>query len=257
MKIAIVYKSVTGNTRLVAEAIKEVIPENELVYFGEPRENISADLYVVGSWTDKGMCAREITEFLKGIIEVYDNTKDEKLRNLARTCIPDEDSLYPLYYGLMVTKENMNEDGNIKLSREDSRFFDRISEFKGGTTIKLINKRYINQKCENRKDLKYKLKEIMEIINPDESCDMKDYGITFDVSKNSLYKSDAGEDIYVEDEDGKVYTYDKHPKRTMPLKKFTNVILIIDREKLKDKLKDTEKIAQIEDIATNRRKEAR
>lgn len=67
MKIAIVYKSVTGNTRLVAEAIKEVIPENELVYFGEPRENISADLYVVGSWTDKGMCAREITEFLKGI----------------------------------------------------------------------------------------------------------------------------------------------------------------------------------------------
>ena len=196
-------------------------------------------------------------EFLKGIIEVYDNTKDEKLRNLARTCIPDADSLYPLYYGLMVTKENMNEDGNIKLSREDSRFFDRISEFKGGTTIELINKRYINQKCENRKDLKYKLKEIMEIINPDESCDMKDYGITFDVSKNSLYKSDEGEDIYVEDEDGKVYTYDKHPKRTMPLKKFTNVILIIDREKLKDKLKDPEKIAQIEDIATNRRKEAR
>ena len=52
---------------------------------------------------------------------------------------------------------------------------------------------------------------------------MKDYGITFDVSKNSLYKSDAGEDIYVEDEDGKVYTYNKHPNRTMPLKKFTNV----------------------------------
>lgn len=86
---------------------------------------------------------------------------------------------------------------------------------------------------------------------------MKDYGITFDVSKNSLYKSDAGEDIYVEDEDGKVYTYNKHPNRTMPLKKFTNVILIIDRENLKDKLKNPEKIAQIEDIAMNRWKEAR
>ena len=86
---------------------------------------------------------------------------------------------------------------------------------------------------------------------------MKDYGITFDVSKNSLYKSDAGEDIYVEDEDGKVYTYNKHTKRTMPLKKFTNVILIIDRENLKDKLKNPEKIAQIEDIAMNRWKEAR
>lgn len=196
-------------------------------------------------------------EFLKGILEVYDNTKDEKLRSLARICIPDADSLYPLYYGLMVTKEDMNEDGNIRLSREDARFFDRISEFTAGSTIDLISKRYINQKCNNEKDLKYKLKEIKKIINPDEDIDMKDYGITFDVSKNSLYKSDAGEDIYVEDEKGRVYTYDKHPKRTMPLKKFTNVILIIDREKLKDKLKDSEKLAEIEDIARNRRKEAR
>ena len=157
----------------------------------------------------------------------------------------------------MVTKEDMNEDGNIRLSREDARFFDRISEFTAGSTIDLISKRYINQKCNNEKDLKYKLKEIKKIINPDEDIDMKDYGITFDVSKNSLYKSDAGEDIYVEDEKGRVYTYDKHPKRTMPLKKFTNVILIIDREKLKDKLKDPEKLAEIEDIARNRRKEAR
>ena len=52
----------------------------------------------------------------------------------------------------MVTKEDMNENGNIKLSREDAKFFDRISEFKGGTTIKLIIQRYINQKCNNKED---------------------------------------------------------------------------------------------------------
>lgn len=46
----------------------------------------------------------------------------------------------------------MNENGNIKLSREDAKFFDRISEFKGGTTIKLIIQRYINQKCNNKED---------------------------------------------------------------------------------------------------------
>lgn len=67
MKVAIVYKSVTGNTKLIAEAIKEAIPENELIYFGEPQDNINADLYVVGSWTDKGMCTKEIVKFLKGL----------------------------------------------------------------------------------------------------------------------------------------------------------------------------------------------
>ena len=67
MKIAIVYKSITGNTKLLAEAIKEEIPKNQLVYFGEPKANIQADLYIIGSWTDKGMCATEIAEFMKNI----------------------------------------------------------------------------------------------------------------------------------------------------------------------------------------------
>lgn len=47
MKIAIVYKSITGNTKLLAEAIKEEIPKNQLVYFGEPKANIQADLYII------------------------------------------------------------------------------------------------------------------------------------------------------------------------------------------------------------------
>lgn len=64
MKTAIIYKSVTGNTKAIAEAVKSVLAE-EVVYFGEPKENIEADLYVVGSWTDKGMCCKEIAEFLK------------------------------------------------------------------------------------------------------------------------------------------------------------------------------------------------
>lgn len=67
MKIAIVYKSITGNTKLLAEAIKEETPKNQLVYFGEPKANIQADLYIIGSWTDKGMCATEIAEFMQNI----------------------------------------------------------------------------------------------------------------------------------------------------------------------------------------------
>lgn len=65
MKIAIIYKSISGNTKIIAEAIKETLKNQEIAYFGEPKDNIEADLYVVGSWTDKGMCAKEISEFLQ------------------------------------------------------------------------------------------------------------------------------------------------------------------------------------------------
>lgn len=188
---------------------------------------------------------------------MFDNTKDERLRNLARVCIPDAESFYALYYGLMVTKEDMNEDGNIRLSAEKAKFFDRIAQLPAGSTLELIRKRYVMQKCNNEKDLKHKLKEIKKAINTNGEIDFKEYGITYDVSKNNLYKNKPGEEIYVEDEEGKVYKFDEHPKRTVPLKKFTNVIIIIDKDKLKDKVKDETTVNKIIDIARNKRKEAR
>nr|WP_294490835.1 flavodoxin family protein BilS [uncultured Anaerosporobacter sp.] len=63
MKIAIVYRSITGNTKLIAEAIKEELKDKEVVYFGEPTESIDADFIFLGSWTDKGMCCKEIRDF--------------------------------------------------------------------------------------------------------------------------------------------------------------------------------------------------
>ncbi|MBQ8278759.1 MAG: flavodoxin family protein [Roseburia sp.] len=65
MKIAIIYKSLTGNTKLVAEAMYEALKAEHDVYVGEPADGIEADLYLVGSWTDKGSCAKEITAFLE------------------------------------------------------------------------------------------------------------------------------------------------------------------------------------------------
>lgn len=65
MKIAIVYDSITGNTKKIAEELKKEVDGLNLVYFGEPEKKIEADLYIVGSWTDKGMCSKKITEFLK------------------------------------------------------------------------------------------------------------------------------------------------------------------------------------------------
>ena len=64
MKIAVVYKSLTGNTKLVAEAIGNVLMPEHDVCICEPAECPEADLYFVGSWIDKGNCTKEIAEFL-------------------------------------------------------------------------------------------------------------------------------------------------------------------------------------------------
>ena len=61
MKIAIVFSSNTGNTEYLAQGIKEVVQKNDLVYFGKFQEGIDADLYFVGSWTDKGCCSEKFT----------------------------------------------------------------------------------------------------------------------------------------------------------------------------------------------------
>lgn len=65
MKVAIIYSSITGNTKLLAETIKNEIKE-ELVYFGKPiNEEIDADIYFIGSWTNKGDASNDIINFLK------------------------------------------------------------------------------------------------------------------------------------------------------------------------------------------------
>ena len=57
-KIAIIYKSLTGNTRQVAEAIRDALGGEEIVYFGEPKPDIVADLYFVGSGSSRGRSRR-------------------------------------------------------------------------------------------------------------------------------------------------------------------------------------------------------
>ncbi len=75
MKYAVVYSSRTGNTALLAQALKKALPESDCLYFGSPASDTAAeaaeraDLIFTGFWTDKGDCAGDISGFL------------EKLRN--------------------------------------------------------------------------------------------------------------------------------------------------------------------------------
>ncbi len=63
MKIAIVYSSKTGNTKDIATKIAEAI-KDDVIYLGEPKKDIDADLFFIGSWTDKGNASNEILDFI-------------------------------------------------------------------------------------------------------------------------------------------------------------------------------------------------
>ena len=66
MNYAIVYASQTGNTKLIAQTIRDALPAEKVIYFGEDGQRaLSADRIYVGFWTDKGSCDSKTAEFLK------------------------------------------------------------------------------------------------------------------------------------------------------------------------------------------------
>ena len=67
MNYAVVYASVTGNTKMLAEEVRRVNGGEECVYFGTAGADVpEAGLIFAGFWTDKGTCEEAMAEFLKG-----------------------------------------------------------------------------------------------------------------------------------------------------------------------------------------------
>ena len=65
MSYAIVFSSRTGNTRLLADTLREHLPQEQCVYFGEPTRTVpEADTLYIGFWTDRGHADAGMTEFL-------------------------------------------------------------------------------------------------------------------------------------------------------------------------------------------------
>ena len=68
MSYSIVYSSQTGNTKQLAETLRETLPQEGCRYFGTPAEAAAeADTLYVGFWTDKGTCDETIAAFLQGL----------------------------------------------------------------------------------------------------------------------------------------------------------------------------------------------
>ena len=66
MSSAIVSSSVTGNTALLAQTIREALPRESCCYFGAPDpQALSAERIYVGFWTDRGTCDAAAAQFLR------------------------------------------------------------------------------------------------------------------------------------------------------------------------------------------------
>ncbi len=66
MAYSIVYSSHTGNTAMLAEAVKEAVSTENCLYFGGPDvEYIDTPLIFIGFWTNKGTCDGTAKAFLK------------------------------------------------------------------------------------------------------------------------------------------------------------------------------------------------
>lgn len=66
MSYAIVYSSKTGNTRLLAQTLRDQLPQEDCCYFGIPdAAALAADTLYVGFWTDKGRADAAVLELLQ------------------------------------------------------------------------------------------------------------------------------------------------------------------------------------------------
>lgn len=67
MKYMIVYSSNTGNTEIIAEAIKDALGENSCIYCGKPHGILTqdAEIIFVGFWVSRGSCSEEIKKYLE------------------------------------------------------------------------------------------------------------------------------------------------------------------------------------------------
>lgn len=65
MQYAIVYSSRTGNTRLLADTVRQALDPADCLYFGPPDPAaLAAGCLYLGFWTDKGSCDEQTARFL-------------------------------------------------------------------------------------------------------------------------------------------------------------------------------------------------
>ena len=67
-RYSILFSSMTGNTKELADAIREILPEKTLDYFGLCKDaDPQSEILYIGFWTDKGTADEATTTLLKSL----------------------------------------------------------------------------------------------------------------------------------------------------------------------------------------------
>ena len=197
-------------------------------------------------------------EYLKGIFEVAKNTKDEKLRELAALSIPTPDMIVSLYYGLMVSWEQIDEEKRqANLSDEDIEFLKDLNSIKDPNSTLgklLIQYPFDKNVFVLNSDSKIQVNELetiySKVLNV-EKDELENMGIINWKKKIASYKRKEGEEIYIEDSKGNVYEYSKHPERKRGIMECEKNGLFVLVPKLKENGISEEKISKISQIMEN------
>lgn len=154
-------------------------------------------------------------EYLKGNIDVYKNTQDPILKKLAIMSLPPQDRISGFYYGLMVSEEQVDENGNRVYTNESDENFiadlynlpDSKEEYEKNTVL------LTNPSPNEIQEITDKLKNLLQINTED----LEKLGIISWKNRDISYKSVPGKEVYVKDKTGKIFEYSKHPERKNPI----------------------------------------
>lgn len=154
-------------------------------------------------------------EYLKGIISVYKTTSDPVLKKLALMSLPPRSAIEAFYFGLMVSDEQVDEDGDrAYTNKSDEEFIQDLaflpdSQAEYNESCILLN----NPSVQDIEEITQRLKKLLNIPTDD----LESIGIISWKDRDISYKAIPGQEVYVKDSTGKIYEYSKHPERKMPI----------------------------------------
>ena len=76
-RYSIIYSSKTGNTKKLAEAIYNTLPQNKCDYYGtvDKIDDVLSNVIYIGFWTEKGNADHLTIDFLNKSTSIYSKTK--------------------------------------------------------------------------------------------------------------------------------------------------------------------------------------
>lgn len=192
-------------------------------------------------------------EYLKGIMEVAQKTNNPTLRKLAIMSLPPKKRIQDFYFGLMVSPEQIDEEGNIKYKNEpDENFIKSLEELPDSQTEYERNCLTLNNNDSQNID---SVIQDVKLALGIENDDLERLGIFSWNCRVTLYKNKQGEETYVKGKDGKIYEYSVHPERKAPLQEenvpgFCILIPVLEANGY-----DQEQIGEVKKIIEDRNKQ--